>query len=200
MMPSGVHIHNVRGQLFEAAERVLLRDGPDALTSRAVTDEANCAKGVLHRHFTDFDAFLAELVLDRVGGIEDRTTTLCAAAGTRNVVDNLTDALRDLFGPVTVAILALITFRDGLRTRLRDAGLTGIPLAVQGTAMIAAYLTAERDAGRLADDADIDTLAPTLVGAGHLLFADRTSAPPQTAAVRRMVTTVIVGALPPSQS
>lgn len=66
--------------------------------------------------------------------------------------------------------------------------------------MIAAYLTAERELGRLASDADIDTLAPTLVGAGHLLFADRTSAPPQIAAVRKMVTTVIVGALPPSQS
>ncbi|WP_405742510.1 TetR/AcrR family transcriptional regulator [Streptomyces sp. NBC_00028] len=195
-----MHIHNVRGQLFEAAERVLLRDGPDALTSRAVTDEANCAKGVLHRHFIDFDAFLAELVLDRVGGIEDRATTLCAAAGTGNIVDNLTDAVRDLFGPVTVAIVALITFRDGLRARLREAGLTGIPLAMQGAAMIAAYLTAERELGRLASDADIDTLAPTLVGAGHLLFADRTSAPPQIAAVRKMVTTVIVGALPPSQS
>ncbi|WP_234021785.1 TetR/AcrR family transcriptional regulator [Streptomyces sp. 351MFTsu5.1] len=196
-MPSGVHIHNVRGQLFEAAERVLLRDGPDALTSRAVTEEANCAKGVLHRHFADFDAFLAELVLDRVRGIEDRTTTLRAAAGTGSVVDNLTDALQDLFGPVTVAIVALITFRDGLRARLREAGLTGIPLAVQGAAMIAAYLTAERESGRLAGDADIDTLAPTLVGAGHLLFADRTSAPPQTTAVRKMVTTVIAGALRP---
>ncbi|MFI1590954.1 TetR/AcrR family transcriptional regulator [Streptomyces halstedii] len=194
-MPSGVHIHNVRGQLFQAAERVLLRDGPDALTSRAVTEEASCAKGVLHRHFTDFDAFLAELVLDRVRGIEDRTTTLRAAAGTGSVVDNLADALRDLFGPVTVAIVALITFRDGLRARLREAGLTGIPLAVQGAAMIAAYLTAERESGRLADDADIDTLAPTLVGAGHLLFADRTSAPPQPAAVRKMVTTVVAGAL-----
>ncbi|AEN11479.1 TetR family transcriptional regulator [Streptomyces sp. DvalAA-21] len=199
-MPSGVHIHNVRGQLFEAAERVLLRDGPDALTSRAVTEQANCAKGVLHRHFTDFDAFLAELVLDRVRGIEDRTTTLRAAAGTGSVVDNLSDALQDLFGPVTVAIVALITFRDGLRARLREAGLTGIPLAVQGAAMIAAYLTAERELGRLAGDADIDTLAPTLVGAGHLLFADRTSAPPQTAAVRKMVTTVIAGALRPPQS
>ncbi|HBF83526.1 MULTISPECIES: TetR/AcrR family transcriptional regulator [unclassified Streptomyces] len=195
-----MHIHNVRGQLFEAAERVLLRDGPDALTSRAVTEEANCAKGVLHRHFTDFDAFLAELVLDRVRGIEDRTTTLRAAAGTGSVVDNLSDALQDLFGPVTVAIVALITFRDGLRARLREAGLTGIPLAVQGAAMIAAYLTAERELGRLAGDADIDTLAPTLVGAGHLLFADRTSAPPQTAAVRKMVTTVIAGALRPPQS
>ncbi|CAL9623743.1 hypothetical protein SUDANB6_05922 [Streptomyces sp. enrichment culture] len=199
-MPSGVHIHNVRGQLFEAAERVLLRDGPDALTSRAVTEEANCAKGVLHRHFTDFDTFLAELVLDRVRGIEDRTTILRAAAGTGSVVDNLADALQDLFGPVTVAIVALITFRDGLRARLREAGLTGIPLVMQGTALIAAYLTAERESGRLAGDADIDTLAPTLVGAGHLLFADRTSAPPQPDAVRKMVTTVIAGVLRPSRS
>ncbi|MGW0488997.1 TetR/AcrR family transcriptional regulator [Streptomyces olivaceus] len=198
-MPSGVHIRNVRGQLFEAAECILLRNGPDALTSRAVTEEANCAKGVLHRHFADFDAFLAELVLDRVRGIEDRTVALRAAAGTGSVVDNLTDALQDLFGPVTVAAVALITFRDGLRSRLREAGLTGIPLAVQGTAMIAAYLTAERESGRLAGDADIDTLAPTLVGAGHLLFADRTSAPPQTAAVRTMVTTVVAGALRPPQ-
>ncbi|MFH8290039.1 TetR/AcrR family transcriptional regulator [Streptomyces sp. NPDC018059] len=199
-MPSGVHIHNVRGQLFEAAERVLLRDGPSALTSRAVTEEADCAKGVLHRHFTDFDAFLAELVLDRVRGIGERTTTLRAAAGTGSVVDNLADALQDLFEPVTVAIVALITFRDGLRARLREAGLTGIPLAVEGAAMIAAYLTAERESGRLAGDADIDTLAPTLVGAGHLLFADRASAPPQIAAVRKMVTTVIAGALRPAQS
>ncbi|MEU3664578.1 helix-turn-helix domain-containing protein [Streptomyces sp. NPDC032940] len=199
-MPSGVHIHNVRGHLFEAAERVLLRDGPDALTSRAVTEEANCAKGVLHRHFTDFDTFLAELVLDRVRGVEDRTAALRAVAGTGSVVDNLADALQDLFGPVAVAIVALITSRDGLRARLRDAGLTGIPLAMQGTAMIAAYLTAERESGRLAGDADIDTLAPTLVGAGHLLFADRTSAPPQSTAIHKMVTTVMAGALRPPQS
>ncbi|WP_228048649.1 TetR/AcrR family transcriptional regulator [Streptomyces justiciae] len=199
-MPSGVHIHNVRGQLFEAAERVLLRDGPDALTSRAVTEEANCAKGVLHRHFTDFDAFLAELVLDRVHGIEERTTTLCAAAGTGSVEDNVAEALQDLFGPVTVAIVALITFRDGLRARLREAELPGIPLAAQGAAMIAAYLTAERELGRLAPDADIDTLAPALVGAGHLLFADRASAPPQMAAVRKMVTTVVAGVLRPPLS
>jgi AcrR family transcriptional regulator len=196
-MPSGVHIHNVRGQLFEAAERVLLRDGPDALTSRAVTEEAHCAKGVLHRHFADFDAFLAELVLDRVRGIEEQTTTLCAAAGTGGVVDNLTEALRDLFGPVTVAIVALITFRDGLRARLREAGLTGIPLAGHGTSMVAAYLTAERGSGRLAADADIDTLAPTLVGAGHLLFADRTGTPSDLTAVRRMVSTVLAGSLRP---
>src|ERR1700724_3650096 len=67
-VPTGVAIRDPRGQLFDAAERVLLRDGPAALTSRAVTAEAGVAKGVLHRHFADFDAFLAAFVLDRVGG------------------------------------------------------------------------------------------------------------------------------------
>ncbi|MFD7867713.1 TetR family transcriptional regulator [Streptomyces sp. NPDC059783] len=194
-MPTGVHLRNVRGQLFEAAERVLLRDGPSALTSRAVTDEANCAKGVLHRHFADFDAFLAELVLDRVRTVDVRTAALRDAAGTGDVADLLAEALQDLFGPLTVSVVALITFRDGLRARLREAGLAGIPLAAQATTGIAAYLAAERERGRVAEDADIDTLAPTLVGAAHLLFADRTSPPPPAAAVRRTVTAVIGGAL-----
>ena len=39
--------------------------------------------------------------------------------------------------------------------------------------MIASYLTVERELGRIAADADVDTLAPMLIGAGHLLFAGR---------------------------
>ncbi|HEX5252770.1 MAG TPA: TetR/AcrR family transcriptional regulator, partial [Mycobacterium sp.] len=58
---------------------------------------------------------------------------------------------------------------------------------------IASYLTIERDLGRIAADADIDTLAPTLIGAGHLLFADREGPPPDTGAVGKVVTTVIAG-------
>ena len=73
MVPTGIAIRDVREQLFGAAERVLLRAGPNALTSRAVTTEAGCAKGVLHKHFADFDAFLAEFVLDRVARLDERT-------------------------------------------------------------------------------------------------------------------------------
>jgi len=60
--------------------------------------------------------------------------------------------------------------------------------------MIASYLSFERGLGRIAADADVDTLAPTLIGAGHLLFADRKGTPPQAEAVRRMVATVLAGA------
>jgi len=193
-MPTGVAIRDVREQLFDSAERVLLRDGPDALTSRAVTTEAGCAKGVLHRHFADFDAFLAEFVLDRVDRMDSQAAALLDSAGTGTVVGNLADALTALFGSVAVAIVPLVTFRDELRARLRQAWPVGVPVLTQAVVMVASYLTVERGLGRIAADADIDTLAPTLIGAGHLLFADRKGASPGAAAVRKMVTTVLAGA------
>lgn len=190
-MPTGVALRDVRNQLFDAAERVLLRAGPSALTSRAVTAEAGCAKGVLHRHFDDFDAFLAEFVLDRIDRMDAQAAALCSSAGTGTVADNLTDALTALFGSVAVAIVALVTFRDELRARLRPAWPAGVPVLTEAAVMIASYLTAERDLGRIAADSDVDTLAPTLIGAGHLLFADRNGTPPKVEAVRKVVSTVI---------
>jgi AcrR family transcriptional regulator len=190
-VPTGVAIRDVREQLFSAAERVLLAGGPHALTSRAVTTEAGCAKGVLHRHFADFDAFLAELVLDRIARVNDQAAALRESAGTDTVADNLAAALTGLFGSVAVAIVALITFRDDLRARLRQAGIAGVPVLTEASAMIAGYLAAERDLGRVPVRTDIETLAPTLIGAGHLLFADRTAAPPTREAVRKLVTTVL---------
>lgn len=195
-MPTGVALRDPREQLFDAAERVLLRDGPNALTSRAVTTEAGCAKGVLHRHFADFDAFLAELVLDRIARIDDQAAALRNAAGTGTVAGNLTGALTALFGSVAVAIVGLVISRDGLRARLRRAGSAGVPVLTEAAAMIASYLTAERELGRIAADADVDTLAPTLIGAVHLLFANREGTPPEAGAVHRVVATVVAGVAP----
>ena len=189
-MPTGVHIRDPREQLFDAAERVLLRAGPHALTSRAVTTEAGCAKGVLHRHFTDFDGFLTELVLDRIARIDGQSAVLRASAGTGTVVDNLVAALGELFGSVAVAIVALITFRGDLRARLRQVRPGGVPLLTEAAGMIAAYLVDEQFLGRIPPDADVDTVAATLIGAAHLLYAGR-DRPPDPADVRRMVTTVI---------
>ena len=192
-MPTGVALRDVREQLFDAADRVLLRDGPNALTSRAVTTEAGCAKGVLHRHFADFDAFLAEFVLDRIDRMDAQAAALRQAAGTGTVAGNLTEALTAVFGPVAVAIVALITFRDELRARLRQARPAGVPVLTEAVVMIASYLTAEQELGRIAADAEVDMLAPTLIGAGHLLFADRTGSPPEPDAVRKTVNSVIAG-------
>jgi AcrR family transcriptional regulator len=185
-----VAIRDPRGQLFDAAERVLLRDGPAALTSRAVTAEAGVAKGVLHRHFADFDAFLTDLALDRIAQIDRQAADLRAAAGTGTVAGNLTAALPALFDPAVLALIRLIIARDELRARLRAAAGSRIPLLSESTALVAGYLTAERDRGRIAAGADIGTLAPTLIGAAHLLFTDADGTP-EPAAVARVVDTVL---------
>ncbi len=120
-MPTGVALRDVRDQLFDAAERVLLRDGPSALTTRAVTAEAGVAHGVLHRHFADFDAFLAELVLDRIGRMDSQAAALREAAGTGTVAKQ-PGGRAD--GAVRVGGSGdgrpLVTFRDELRARLRQ--------------------------------------------------------------------------------
>jgi AcrR family transcriptional regulator len=192
-VPTGVALRDVRAQLFDAAERILLSAGPSALTSRAVTAEAGCAKGVLHRHFADFDAFLAELVLDRIGRIGARTAGLHEAAGTGTVADHLTDALTEVFGSVALAMVALITARDGLRARLARDLPAGVPVLTDAAIMIGAYLAAEQRLGRIAAGADVDTLAAMLIGTGHLRFAGRRDTPPPADEVRRIVTTVLAG-------
>lgn len=200
-MPTGIALRDVREQLFDAAERVLLRDGASALTSRAVTAEAGVAKGVLHRHFADFDAFLAELVLDRAGRVEGQAAALRESAGTGTVAGQVGVALTSLFSSVAVEIVALLTFRDGLRARLRAVEAARIPVLTEATAMIAGYLAAERDLGRVAAEADVDTLALTLTGAGHLLFAGRDGSPPEAGAVDKIAASALADALrqPPPQ-
>jgi AcrR family transcriptional regulator len=200
-VPTGVAIRDPRGQLFEAAERVLLRDGPAAVTSRAVTEEAGVAKGVLHRHFADFDAFLAELALVRIAWIAGQAAALRAAAGAGTVAGNLAAALPDLFNPAVLALVRLVIARDELRTRLRAATGSRLPVISESTAMVSGYLAAERDLGRIAADADIGTLAPMLIATVHLLFTDADGSMPDRGAVARAVSAALSSAasLPPAR-
>jgi AcrR family transcriptional regulator len=187
-VPTGTAIADVRERLFDAAERVLLRDGPGALTSRTVTSEAGCANGVLHRHFADSSAFLAEFVLDRTSQISDQAAALLATAGTGTVTGNLTEALLSLFGPAATAIFRLITSRDDVRARLQQYRPGGVPVLSEAQQAIAAYLAAEQELGRITPGADIATTALTLIGSAHLLFAASEGTPPQRSQVSKVVT------------
>jgi AcrR family transcriptional regulator len=195
-VPTGVAIRDPRGQLFDAAERVLLHDGLDALTSRAVTAEAGVAKGVLHRHFADFDAFLAELTLDRAAWIDAEAADLRAAAGGGTVAGNLAAALTVVLTPAVLALIRLNIARDELRARLRAATGSRLPLVSRSTVMISGYLAVERDLGRVGPGADIETLAATLIGTAHLLAADADGAPPDAAAYARVLASVLAGTSP----
>ena len=194
-MPTGVAIRDAREQLFDAAERVLLRDGPNALTSRSVTAEAGVAKGVLHRHFADFDAFLAELILDRARRTGAQAELLRGFAGTGTVIDNLVDALTGVFTSIAVHVVALVIARDELRARIREHQPRGFPVVAEAMQMVAAYLAAERELGRISADADVDMLALTLLGTSHLDYAGSDGTSPDEESLRRLVTSVVGGGL-----
>ncbi|MET7739491.1 hypothetical protein [Streptomyces sp. NPDC005385] len=81
-----------------------------------------------------------------------------------------------MFGPLALGMLGVVVARDVLRARLRLATPIGLPVLTEAAAMIGAYPRAERDLGRIAPDADTDTL--TLIGTGHLLLAGREDARP----------------------
>ncbi|MFB4304705.1 hypothetical protein [Actinomadura sp. GTD37] len=68
--------------------------------------------------------------------------------------------------------------------------------AMTKIAALSAYLNAERRLGQIRQDADVDTLALTLIGTGHLLFAGELGGLPDVSAVREVVEAITVGAEP----
>ena len=108
-------------------------------------------------------------------------------AGEGDVVDNLAEALTGFFGSVARHVLVLVTFRDGLRARLRAAGVPGLPVLTEGTRMVAGYLEAERDVGRLPAGLDTDLKTLMLVGSVQLASAGRDGEPLSLGEVRRFV-------------
>ena len=181
-MPTGVALRDVRQQLFDAAERVLVRAGPSALTSRAVTTEADVAKGVLHRHFADFDEFLAELVRRRIAGLEAWGATMVEHAGTGVVAENIADFLFGVFDRVGLGLVSLVIGRDDLRARLRRDRPSGVPVLTEAAAVIDAYLAAERWSAT-------ETSALSVVGTAHLVFSEKPETDPER--VRELVRQLI---------
>jgi len=192
-MARGVAIPEVREQLFAAADRVLARGGPAALTTRAVTTEAGVANGVLHRHFRDLDEFLAAFLAARLEAIAVGADALPGRAGGGTVTGNLTDATVAVFGISAQALMSLAAAKPQLTQVLEHA--TG---SAGGLADIerhfAAYLQAEKQLGRVAPDADTETLAFTLLGTvHHLILTGRGAEPDLRGQVHRIVTALVTG-------
>ncbi|MFD7716320.1 TetR family transcriptional regulator [Streptomyces sp. NPDC059814] len=188
MSPRGVAMPDIRERLFAAAERVLAREGPGALTSRAITGEAGCAKGVLHAHFAGLDEFVADLVLDRFAHTARQAEALPGRVGEGTVAGNLRDvalALLDSGGP-TIAGLAMT--RPAASLRLRRALEAGAPGFASVQESITGYLDAEQRMGRLATGTDTAAVALAVVGTTHhLLMTGWSGAPDPREQVRRLI-------------
>jgi AcrR family transcriptional regulator len=196
--PRGRAIPDVREQLFDAADRILARDGPDGLTSRAITDEAGCAKGILHNHFTDLDHFLTEYALDRIGRTTRLAGELSSLAGQGTLAGNLTKAAMTVFGQPTLMISALLMSRPALMAEVSQAIAKGGPPFQELERAISAYLDAEKGFGRITRAADTQMIAFTLLGSVHHLFFTHGLAPLDEARVHQIADALLTGLAMPS--
>jgi AcrR family transcriptional regulator len=192
-MARGIAIPEVREQLFAAADRVLARDGPAGLTTRAVTAEAGVANGVLHRHFRDLDQFLVSFVAGRLQAIADGAAALPSRAGRGSVTGNLTEAAVAVFGASAQDLMSLAATKPELSPALQHAARPAGGLG-DIERHFAAYLDAEKKLGRIGPGADTATLALTLLGAvHHLVITRRGGAPDLRRQVRRIVAALVAG-------
>jgi AcrR family transcriptional regulator len=179
--------------LFAAAERVLLRDGASALTGRSVTAEAGVAKGVLHRHFPDFDTFVAHLIRERISRFDDVAEDLTSRIGQATVSENVAVALRELLDPVVLALVPHIIAHHQIRTRIATNERPGLPLLSDAAAVVQDYLAREQQRGRITATADIGTTALSVIATAHLLLAGELGALPTSDAIREVTETMLVG-------
>ncbi|MEV7796443.1 TetR/AcrR family transcriptional regulator [Streptomyces sp. NPDC087512] len=192
MSPRGVATPDIRERLFAAAERVVERDGPGALTSRSVTAEADCAKGLLHAHFAGFDAFVAELCLDRFARTAARAQALSGLAGEGTVARNLDAVVLALFDSGGAALSGLALSRAAATRRIRTALEGGAPGFTAIQEAITGYLEDEQKLGRVAETIDPDTVALAVVGtAHHLLMTGGPDAPDPRPVMRRLVAALV---------
>jgi AcrR family transcriptional regulator len=188
-----VAIPEVREQLFAAADRVLAREGPPGLTTRAVTAEAGVSNGVLHRHFRDLDEFLASFLASRLQAIAEGAAALPGRAGQGSVTGNLTEATVAVFGASAQALMSLAATKPELGAALEHdasntSGLGDIERHFAG------YLDAEKQLGRIGPGADTEALAFTLLGtAHHLVLTRQGDAPGIQRQVQRIVAALVTG-------
>ena len=194
MSPRGVATPDVRERLFAAAERVVERDGPGALTSRSVTTEAGCAKGLLHAHFAGFDEFVAELCLDRFARTAAKAQALSVLAGQGAVARNLDAVVLALFDSGGPALSGLAMTRPAAALRIRAALQGGAPGFTAIQEAITGYLKAEQGLGRVAETVDPRTMALAIVGtAHHLLMTSWPGTPDPRSAMTRLVASLVDG-------
>ncbi|UQX04423.1 TetR/AcrR family transcriptional regulator [Streptomyces sp. RerS4] len=192
MSPRGVAIEDLRERLFAAAERVVAGDGAAALTSRAVTEEAGCAKGVLHAHFAGLDEFVADLVLHRFAITAAAAADLPSRAGAGTVHGHLADVASTVLA-LDPGVVGLAVTRPAAARRVREAWQAGAPGFTAVQTAVGDYLRAEQGLGRVPDGLDVDSTALALVGTlHHLLMTAPTDARPiTTAQVERLITALV---------
>ncbi|WP_396450568.1 TetR/AcrR family transcriptional regulator [Actinomadura sp.] len=155
---------SLREHLIATAERMMAERGAAGLTVRAIAREAGVADGVLYNHFADKEELLAHALRARAESVE-RSLDPLPEPGSGTIEENLRAYVRHglvAHNALLPAVAGLVAQPEVLA---RFSALSGGER--DWRSRLAAYLRAERDLGRLAPDAPVDSATSMIVGACH---------------------------------
>jgi AcrR family transcriptional regulator len=180
----------LRVRLLEVAQRLVARDGPAALTMRALAAEAGCAIGLPYKVFSSRDSLVAELVHAEFVRLQAAFDDLVASAGTGTVGENLGHYAELLLGSPAVGLTHGIGPDEPLAREIdARAGETGVVTGVVST--VADYLAAEKRLGRIDPDVDENAFGFLIAGAVHNLLVSGEPYPkPGIPQLKQMLATV----------
>ena len=160
---------DLRSSLVEHARRLIARDGPQALTMRALAAEAGCALGLPYKVFADRRELVAEIVRTELERLVAAGDQLVARAGEQDVEANLAWYAGAILDSPAVALASQVMADRSLADRFaQEAHQAGKgPGGFQEA--FARYLGSEQDRRRVAVEVDVDAVAFFLAGAVHNL-------------------------------
>jgi AcrR family transcriptional regulator len=207
----------LRDHLIATAARLLDERGSAGLTVRDIAREAQVADGALYNYFADKEELLAHALYTHVGTVMHDTEGF-PRAGEATLEDNLRTYVNNGLAILARVMPAFAGFlsQPGVIARTGELmrgeashgdraadwhGARGLPT------MLADYLRAEQELGRVIAEADVDAAAALIIGACHefalprMLF-DPSATPAQVPAqfVAALVRTVLHGIAPTDAS
>ncbi|MFD7323170.1 TetR/AcrR family transcriptional regulator [Streptomyces sp. NPDC059875] len=181
----------LRASLIEHAQRLVEREGPQALTMRALATEAGCAVGLPYKIFANREELIAELVYLELGRLRAAFDAWAADAGSRTVGENLTRYARILLETHAPSLTVTQAIDDAaLKAAVAaKAHQSGLLRSFEST--VTDYLLAEQRLGRIAADVDAPAYGFLITGAVHNLLAAGESYPrPDPAELDRILSAI----------
>ncbi|HZL81155.1 MAG TPA: helix-turn-helix domain-containing protein [Demequina sp.] len=147
-----------RQALIDAAAQVFLERGFARATTREIARAAGVAEGTIYRHFDDKYALFHEVFLSRAGDTVEELARFPHRAGQSSVRDNLGQLL-ELIGRMvehTTSLMASMWADPDVARRFEAYVRERAPKGLEAgpVAIVAAYLRAEQELGRIRDDVD----------------------------------------------
>ena len=198
-------ITDQKEKLIAATQRLLCSQGLGCVTTRDIARAAKVAEGALYHHFGDKAELIVSVVLHQLGDFPDVLQSLPLQVGQNTVQKNLERVLQSAFAfhhrivPLMCSLFADQELLGRVRNMMNERSMG----PGRSTSVIAAYLRAEQQLGRVLPAADPETAAQLMLAAsfntalcGQFFYAGEDREARAHRQLRDAVRTLVIGLAP----